>query len=74
MRQIQIELIMSHAEEYRIKALEFLELAHNVSEPTFRRELINMAMSYARLADLAEQNVRASVPYGAPSLGAGARH
>jgi hypothetical protein len=61
---------MDHSAEYRIQAMEFLELAQGISQPTFREELINMAMSYARLADLAEQNGRTDVVHETPA----ARH
>lgn len=61
---------MDNADEYRVKALEFLRMAEGIAEPNFRQELINMAMSYVRLADLAEQNAGTDLVYESPAPGA----
>ena len=51
---------MTSGDDYRDKALEFLEMAEGVSEPNFRRELLHIAMEYAALV---EQNATTDLVY-----------
>ena len=46
---------LGKSDQYRSKAIEFLWLASRASDEKARIELLNLAVSYARLADHAEQ-------------------
>jgi hypothetical protein len=56
---------MRSAEEYRGKAIEFLEAAQ-LSRADRRARLIDMALSYLRLAELADKNSMTDIVYETP--------
>jgi hypothetical protein len=56
---------MRTAEEYRAKAIEFLEAAR-VTDPPRKARLIDMALSYLRLAELAYKNSATDIVYETP--------
>lgn len=57
---------MSPADQYRVKANEFLVLANGETNPDLQVEYARMAQSYLRLADLAERNSRTDIVYETP--------
>jgi hypothetical protein len=57
---------MRSAEEYRGRAIEFLEAAQT-AEPSQRPGLVDLALSYLRLAELAVKNSRTDLVYETPA-------
>jgi hypothetical protein len=57
---------MRSAEEYRGRAIEFLEAAQ-AAEQSQKARLIDMAVSYLRLAELAAKNSLTDVVYETPA-------
>jgi hypothetical protein len=57
---------MRSAEEYRGRAIEFLEAAQ-AAEQAQKAHLIDMAVSYLRLAELAAKNSLTDVVYETPA-------
>ncbi|HET7680601.1 MAG TPA: hypothetical protein VFK79_10760 [Xanthobacteraceae bacterium] len=57
---------MTPAEQYRVKANEFLVLANGEANPELQVEYARMAQSYLRLADLAERNSQTDIVYETP--------
>ena len=57
---------MRSAEEYRGRAIEFLEAAQD-AEQSQKARLIDMALSYLRLAELAAKNSMTDLVYETPA-------
>jgi hypothetical protein len=57
---------MLTAKSYRDKAVEHLLLAEAAKQPAARSEELNLALSYLRLADLADKNSTTDVVYETP--------
>jgi hypothetical protein len=57
---------MSTGDEYRVRAAEFGARARRETDAGVRADLENLARSYLRLADLAEQNQRLDISYETP--------
>jgi hypothetical protein len=56
---------MRSAEEYRGRAIEFLEAARGAG-PVQKARLVDLALSYLRLAELAVKNSRTDIVYETP--------
>jgi hypothetical protein len=54
------------ADEYRTKALEFLELSERASEDSVKRGLLDLSLAYLRLAQLADKNAMTDLVYESP--------
>ena len=54
---------MTSADQYRVKAAEFLKMLKAETNPTLLVEHARMAASYFRLAELADRNARTNVVY-----------
>ncbi len=52
---------MTSADQYRVKAAEFLKMLKAETNPTLLVEHARMAASYFRLAELADRNARTDV-------------
>lgn len=57
---------MTPADQYRVKAAEFLARARGETNPELQFEFARMAQSYLRLAILAEHNSHNDVVYEPP--------
>jgi hypothetical protein len=57
---------MRSAEEYRGRAIQFLEAAR-AAEPAQKARLVDMALSYLRLAELAAKNSLTDLVYETPA-------
>jgi hypothetical protein len=57
---------MASADQYRVKAAEFLEKIKAESSPTMQVEHARMAASYFRLAELADRNAKTDPEYETP--------
>jgi hypothetical protein len=57
---------MTSADQYRVRAAQFVAMARVESDPHQQREYATMAQSYFRLAMLAEQNSKNDVVYETP--------
>ena len=57
---------MTSADQYRVKAAEFLARAHWEPNPHLQLEYTSMAQSYLDLAILADQNNQNDVVYETP--------
>ena len=57
---------MTSADQYRVKAAEFLAKAHWEADPRLQLEYTTMAQSYLDLALLADQNSQNDLLYQAP--------
>ena len=58
---------MTSANQYRVKAAEFLKMLKAETNPRLLVEYARMAASYFRLAELADRNARTDVVYEPPS-------
>ena len=58
---------MTSAEQYRVKAAEFLVMAGQETDPSLQANYAAMAQSYLRLAILAEQNSKTDIVYETPA-------
>jgi hypothetical protein len=59
---------MSSAKFYRDKAIKHLEEGHLVGSAAMQADAIRLALSYLRLADLAEKNSTTDIVYETPDL------
>jgi hypothetical protein len=59
---------------YRKYARECLRFAGETTDPRSKMALINMAQSWAHLADQAEKNSRADLVYETPVSATGSQH
>ena len=57
---------MTSADQYRVKALEFAEMASGEANPRLKVEYAGMAERYFRLALLAEKNQKTDIVYETP--------
>ena len=57
---------MTSADQYRVKAMEFLTMAGRETDPRLQADYAAMAQSYLRLVVLAEQNSKTNVVYETP--------
>ena len=57
---------MSTGDKYRVRAAEMRARARRENDAAVRADLDNLALSYLRLADLAEQNQHLDVSYETP--------
>ena len=57
---------MTSADQYRVKAADFLAKAHWEANPRLKLEYTTMAEHYLRLAIHAEQNSKTDVVYETP--------
>jgi hypothetical protein len=57
---------MTSADQYRVKALKFAEMANNEASHRLQVEYAGMAELYFRLAVLAEKNQKTDVVYETP--------
>jgi hypothetical protein len=58
---------MTSADQYRVKALEFADMASGETNPRLQIEYAGMAELYFRLALLAEKNQKTDVVYETPA-------
>ena len=58
---------MTSADQYRVKALEFADMASGAPNPRLQIEYAGMAELYFRLALLAEKNQKTDVVYETPA-------
>jgi len=63
---------MASADQYRVKAAEFLKKVRAETDPTLQVEHARMAASYFRLAELADRNAKTDLVYGTPVKPGGA--
>lgn len=59
--------VVTSADQYRVKALEFAEMANGETNPNLQIEYAGMAELYFRLALLAEKNQKTDVVYETPA-------
>ena len=57
---------MSTAKFYREKAVQHLEEVHLTGSPVLHADAIRLALSYLRLADMAEKNGANDIVYETP--------
>jgi hypothetical protein len=57
---------MSTADKYRIRAAEFAAMAKSETIPALQTEYDKMAVSYIRLAELADRNALTDIVYETP--------
>ena len=60
------ELLMTQANQYRVRAAEFAAKAKAERQPSVQLEYARMAASYIRLAEAADQNATTDVVYETP--------
>jgi hypothetical protein len=63
---------MSTADQYRVRAAEFAAMAKAQTAPPLQTEYAKMAVSYLRLAELADRNAMTDVVYEPPGQKPGA--
>jgi hypothetical protein len=63
---------MSTANQYRVRAAEFAAMAKAETAPPLQTEYAKMAISYLRLAELADRNAMTDVVYEPPTQKFGA--
>ena len=60
-------LMMTQADQYRVRAAEFAAKARAETRPSRQLEFARMAASYIRLAETADQNATTDVVYETPN-------